>query len=377
MSKNNQVINNNIFSYILIGEYMKKLLLLLLCLTIFIPRISASTTTAYEYVLMDMDSGRVLESKNMNKPKLIASITKIMTCILAIENSNINETVTVDDSISKSYGSGIYISVGEEIKLIDLLYGLMLRSGNDAAIMISTYVSGSEEEFVKLMNQKAKELGMNNTIFYNSSGLDTSTIGNLSTAYDMALLTRYAMQNETYRNIVKTKKHTVKTNLKTYIWHNKNKLLSNDYITGGKTGYTERAKRTLVSTASKNNINLVVVTIQDSDDWNTHKTLYENTFNNYKSYLILNKNNFSVPADDYYDKLYIKNDYNLILKKNETKNIISHIKLQKLEYYEDNDQVGIAYIYVDNTLVHKENIYAKKITKENSVFSKIGKWFND
>ena len=348
---------------------MKKILLFLLCIFTFIPSISASTSTAYEYVLMDMDSGRVLQSKNMNTPKLIASITKIMTCILAIENANIEDTVTVDDSISKSYGSGIYISVGEEIKLIDLLYGLMLRSGNDAAIMISTYVSGSEEEFVKLMNKKAKELGMKNTIFYNSSGLDTSTIGNLSTAYDMALLTRYAMQNDIYRTIVKTKKHTVKTDLKTYIWHNKNKLLQYDYITGGKTGYTERAKRTLVSTASKDNLNLIVVTIKDSDDWNTHKTLYENAFNTYKSYHILNKNNFKVIGDNYYDKLYIKNDFNLILKKSETKNIVSHIKLKKIKNYKNGEEVGITYIYVGDTLVHEEPIYAKKIKSKRS------KWF--
>ena len=97
-----------------------------------------------------------------------------MTCIIAIENGNIEQIVTVDESVLKSYGSGIYISVGEEIKLLDLLYGLMLRSGNDAAIMISTYISGSEEEFVKLMNKKAKEIGMKNTIFYNSSGLDNT-----------------------------------------------------------------------------------------------------------------------------------------------------------------------------------------------------------
>ena len=215
---------------------MKKILLFLLCLSIFVPSINASTSTAYEYILMDMDSGGVIDGKNMHTPRLIASITKIMTCILAIENANINEIVKVDESVLKSYGSGIYISVGEEISLHDLLYGLMLRSGNDAAIMISTYVSGSEEEFVKLMNKKAKEIGMKNTIFYNASGLDTATIGNKSTAYDMAILTSYAMQNDTYKEIVKTKKHVVKTNLKTYVWHNKNKLLSYDYITGGKTG---------------------------------------------------------------------------------------------------------------------------------------------
>ena len=300
-----------------------------------------------------------------------------MTCILTIENGDLDEIVTVDDSISKSYGSGIYISIGEEIKLIDLLYGLMLRSGNDAAIMISTYISGSEEEFVKLMNKKAKEIGMKNTIFYNSSGLDNNTQGNLSTSYDMALLTKYAMQNDTYKQIVKTKKHTVKTNLKTYVWHNKNKLLSYDYITGGKTGYTEKAKRTLVSTASKNNINLIVVTIKDSDDWNTHKALYENIFNNYINYKILDKHTFKVEKDSYYDYLYIKNDIYVTMKQDETRNLVSHIKLEKKETYKSDEQVGIAYIYLDDTLIKKEPIYAKKIdkTKKETIFDKIRKWF--
>ena len=294
-----------------------------------------------------------------------------MTAIIAIENKDVNSIVKVDESVLKSYGSGIYISVGEEISLLDLLYGLMLRSGNDAAIMISTYVSGSEEEFVKLMNKKAKEIGMKNTIFYNSSGLDTETIGNKSTAYDMALITKYAMQNKVYREIVKTKKHIVKTNLKTYVWHNKNKLLSYDYITGGKTGYTERAKRTLVSTASKNNINLVVVTIQDSDDWNTHKSLYEKVFNNYKKIKVLNKKNFQVLKDNYYDKLYIKNDVYLTLKKGESKSLISHIKLEKKKNYKTGDKVGVNYIYLGNTLVAKEDIYAKKISNKKR------KWFNN
>ena len=349
---------------------MKKILLFLLCLFMFIPNISASTSTAYEYILMDMDSGRVIESKNMNTTRLIASITKIMTCILAIENANVEDIVKVDESLLKSYGSGIYISAGEEIKLIDLLYGLMLRSGNDAAIMISTYISGSEEEFAKLMNKKAKELGMKNTIFYNASGLDTTTIGNKSTAYDMAILTSYAMKNDIYKEIVKTKKHVVKTNLKTYVWHNKNKLLSYDYITGGKTGYTERAKRTLVSTASKDNMHLVVVTISDSDDWNTHKSLYEYAFNNYKSLKVLNKKNFKVLNDKYYDKLYIKNDVYLTLKKGESKSLISHIKLEKKKNYQDGDKVGINEIYLGDTLVHTDDIYAKRTTKK-----KIKKWF--
>lgn len=355
---------------------MKKVLLFSLLFFIGINYCNASTSTAYSYVLIDQDTGRVLESKNKDSPMLIASITKIMTCILAIENGNLDEIVIVDDSISKSYGSGIYISIGEEIKLIDLLYGLMLRSGNDAAIMISTHISGSEEEFVKLMNKKAKEIGMNNTIFYNSSGLDNNTRGNISTSYDMALLTKYAMQNDTYKEIVKTKKYTVKTNLKTYVWHNKNKLLSYDYVTGGKTGYTEKAKRTLVSTATKNNINLIVVTIKDSDDWNTHKTLYEKIFDNYINYKVLNKNTFKVEKDSYYDYLYIKNDVYITMKQDETHNLISHIKLEKKEDYEDGERVGTNYIYLDDVKVAAEPIYAKKITKkEGTIFDKIRAWF--
>jgi len=230
------------------------------------------------------------------------------------------------------------------------------------------------------MNKKAKEIGMKNTIFYNSSGLDNTTRGNLSTTYDMALLTKYAMQNATYKEIVKTKKHTVKTNLKTYIWHNKNKMLNYDYITGGKTGYTERAKRTLVSTSSKNNINLVVVTIKDSDDWNTHKTLHEKILNNYINYKVLNKNTFSIPTDTYYNNnLYIKEDVYITLKKDETKSLISHIKLEKRNNYQDGEKIGTNYIYLDDTLLKEIDIYAKKekTKKKLSLFKKIRKWFDD
>lgn len=351
---------------------MKKVLLFSLLFFLGINFTYASTSTAYSYVLMDMDTGRVIESKNKDTPMLIASITKIMTAIIAIENGNLDEVITVDDSISKSYGSGIYISVGEEIKLIDLLYGLMLRSGNDAAIMISTSIAGSEEEFVKLMNKKAKKIGMKNTIFYNSSGLDNTTQGNLSTSYDMALLTKYAMKNDIYREIVGTKKYTVKTNLKTYIWYNKNKLLSVDYVTGGKTGYTEKAKRTLVSTASKNNINLIVVTIKDSDDWNTHQTLYEKIFDNYVNYKVLNKSKFKIEKDYYYDYLYIKDDVYITLKQSETYNLIAHIKLLKKDDYQNDDQVGIYYIYLDDVLIKEIPIYAKKNESKNkNIFSKI------
>lgn len=345
---------------------MKKILLFSLFLFIGINNCYASIDSATEYILMDQTTGRVLSGKNYNTPMLIASITKIMTCLLAIESNKLEETVVVDETINEAYGSGIYIEVGEEIKLKDLLYGLMLRSGNDAALMVAKYVAKDVQTFVEKMNNKAKEIGMTNTIFVNPSGLDNTDAGNYSTAYDMALLTRYAMNYKEYREIVSTKSYTVKTNKKTYVWKNKNKLLNEKYITGGKTGYTEKAKRTLVSTASSNNMNFIVVTIRDSDDWNTHKDLYNYAFSNYIAYRILNKKTFNVIGDNYYNgTFYIKNDIYIPFKKTEVGNLIGKIELEKKENYQDNDRVGEYLIYLDEVLLYKENIYINKETNKN------------
>lgn len=346
---------------------MKKLLLFSLLFIFSMNNCYASTSTASQYILMDEVTGRVLKGKNYNTPMLIASITKIMTCLLAIESKKLDNTVVVDEVVNDSYGSGIYIEVGEEISLRDLLYGLMLRSGNDAALMIAKYVGGDVETFVNMMNNKAKEIGMTNTIFVNPSGLDNTDGGNYSTSYDMALLTRYAMKYNDYKKIVKTKSHTVKTNKKTYVWKNKNKLLSEDYITGGKTGYTEKAKRTLVSTASSDDMNFIVVTIRDSDDWNTHKDLYHYAFSNYMAYRVLNKKNFDVIGDTYYNgNFYIKNDIYIPLKKDEKTNLIGKIKLIKKDNYKTNDKVGEYDIYLNKMLIHKEPIYINKVVKNNN-----------
>lgn len=359
---------------------MKKIILFLSLFLIFVPKISASIDSASSYVLIDSTSKRVLLSKDMHSKRLIASITKIMTATIAIESGKAQEEVTVDESILKAYGSGIYIEVGEKIKLKDLLYGLMLRSGNDAAIMIAKFVAGSEESFVTMMNDKARELGMKNTIFYNASGLPTPH-GNYSSCYDMAILTSYAMQNKLYREIVSTKEYKVTSDKKTYLWKNKNKLLNYDYITGGKTGYTEESGRTLVSSANINDMDLIVVTIRDSDDWNTHLDLYNYAKDNYYGYKVLNKNKFKVLGDTYYHNstFYIKNDVYLPLKKEETKNLISHIILEKKKDYQSNEEIGINQIYLDNELMYEEKIYILKNnnTSKKNIFTKIKEWFND
>ena len=356
---------------------MKKILLFLFLFLIGLNNCYASTETANQYILMDQQTGRILAGKNYNNKALIASITKIMTAVIAIESGKLDKTITVDDIILKSYGSGIYIEVGEKLTLRELLYGLMLRSGNDAALMCAKYVGGTVDNFVKKMNEKAHELGMINTTFVNPSGLDNSDSGNYSTAYDMALLTKYAMKYEDYRKIVSTKSYTLKTNKKTYVWKNKNKLLNYDYVTGGKTGYTEKAKRTLVSTASRDNINLIVVTIRDSDDWNTHKSLYEETFANYKSYKFLDKNRFKISKDKYYKgKLYIKNDVYIPVREDELNKISGKVKLKKLSKYKNGTKVGKYQIYLDKSLLYEEDIYIKvKNSKKASKTSKIKELF--
>jgi len=354
---------------------MKKLwFMLLMLLPINVFSMSASSAIA-----MDLNTGRVLYGYNIEEAKLIASITKIMTAIIAIENGNLDKEIEVSDIIYEAYGSAIYIEVGEVITLKDLLYGLMLRSGNDAALVIAQTVSGSEEEFVYLMNEYATNLNMENTFFYNPHGLEESNgDANKSSALDMAKLTKYAMENKVFREIFKTKKHIVKTNYKTYVWHNKNKLLSLDYITGGKTGFTELARRTLVTTGSKNDMNIVVVTLNDPNDWEDHKSIYEKIFNSYKNYKIITEKEFQVKEDEYYkkDKLYIKNDYKMTLTEDELKKLTLNINLMKLDTYVDDTMVGYIEVILNNNVYHKEPIYVKKINIKEDLtwWQKFKRW---
>lgn len=351
---------------------MKKILLFLIFL---IPiRISAITTSARSAILMDMDSYRILYEKNIHEVKSVASISKIMTAVVAIESGHLDDEVTIGSEIKEAYGSSIYIKIGEKMTLRELLYGLMLRSGNDASLSIAKYVGGSVADFVKMMNEKATEIGMNNTTFNNPNGLDQEK-GNYSTAYDMALLTSYAMKLEDYKKIVSTKKYTLTTNKNVYSWINKNKLLSSyKYSTGGKTGFTEIAKRTLVSTASKDDINLVVVTLNDGNDWSDHKELFEYGFSNYTSYNLLKKGKINIYDDTYYEdyELYIKNDYKYLIENSENEILTFKYKLEKKRNIKSNDKIGTLNIYIGEEKIHEENIYVKQL-KDNkkSIIDKI------
>ncbi|MNO26843.1 D-alanyl-D-alanine carboxypeptidase DacB precursor [compost metagenome] len=243
---------------------------------------SSISTHARAAALIDVESGRLLYSSRGDEPMLIASLTKIMTALVAIENGDLHSKVKVGKNAFAKEGSSLFLKQGEEMSLEDMLYGLMLRSGNDAATAIAEHVGGSEEGFVYLMNAKAEELGLTNTHFANPHGLDAE--GHYSTANDLAVLTAYAMHNPVFKQIVKTPVKTADNPYEQwdYKWLNKNKMLRlYEGADGVKTGYTKKALRCLVSSATRDGQQLVAVTLNDGDDWNDHAALLDYGFNHY------------------------------------------------------------------------------------------------
>nr|WP_248930849.1 D-alanyl-D-alanine carboxypeptidase family protein [Paenibacillus hamazuiensis] len=269
------------------------------------------STHAEAAALIDVESGRLLYSQQGDKVMRIASLTKIMTAIVAIEHGKLTDKVKVGSSAYRKEGSSLYLKLGEEMTLENLLYGLMLRSGNDAATAIAEHVGGSLEGFVYLMNQKAAELGLKHSTFKNPHGLDED--GHRSSANDLAKLTAYALKNPVFAQIVGTKVRTAPNPYESwdYKWLNKNKMLDM-YLgaNGVKTGYTKLAGRCLVSSATRNGQQLAVVTLDDRDDWADHSRLLDYGFKYYPLSTVINKgdaapgtewvagNSFKYPASD-------------------------------------------------------------------------------
>lgn len=241
---------------------MRKLFIFVLTCTIFFTSSFAATSLAINAtsaIAIDSDSLRILYEKNAFSKKPMASTTKIMTIIIAIENNSLDDIVTISQKAANTGGSSAHLKTGKKIKLEELLYGLMLKSGNDAAVAIAEHTSGSVEEFAKLMNDKAIELGALNTNFVTPHGLDTNN--HYSTAYDMAVITSYALKNPVIAKIVSTKEKTMyfEDGSSVYL-SNTNKLLSTyDGANGVKTGYTGMAGKCLIGSANKNNWQVITV----------------------------------------------------------------------------------------------------------------------
>lgn len=328
--------------------------------------------SAASAVLIEQKTGRVLYEKDAHTKRRIASITKIMTAVLAIESGKMNQYVKVSEKATHAEGSSVYLKPGEKIKLSDLVYGLMLRSGNDTAVAIAEYVGGSVDGFAYLMNQKAREIGMFDTHFSNPHGLDDHE-DHYSSAYDMAILMRYAMHDKTFAKISGTKVHRAPNPTEAWdrVWKNKNRLLTKyKYATGGKTGYTKRAKRTLVTTATKGDMSLIAVTLNDSNDWDDHISMYEDGFRNYDMAEIVEKGKINVTTNKVYkNHLFVKKSIVYPATSEEMDLFSVKYKLNKPEKKWSNGKkteqiVGKAAVYLDGRVVTETPIYYQNEKEE-------------
>ena len=247
----------------------------LLAAVLFFPsRVNA--VSAENALVLDAQTQRVLYEKKADERCLIASTTKIMTALIICEQCNVLDRVRIPKEAVGIEGSSMYLQQGEVLTVQDLLYGLMLHSGNDAAVALAIYCGGTVEGFAQLMNDKARVLGLTNTHFENPNGLDSP--GHYSTARDMAILSAYAMQNTIFAKTVSTKSVTAGKRILT----NHNKLLWRvEGADGVKTGYTKAAGRILVSSTTRQGRQLIVVTMNDPNDWADHAALIEQGFGEY------------------------------------------------------------------------------------------------
>ncbi|MCX8129932.1 MAG: D-alanyl-D-alanine carboxypeptidase [Clostridia bacterium] len=238
-------------------------------------------------IVIDTESGRVIYEKNAYSKRAIASTTKIVTAILALENGNLDDEVTVSKRAASVWGSTIKLKEGQKLKLRELLYGLMLNSGNDAAIAIAEHIGGTVENFCEMMTKKAHDLGAKNSSFKSPHGLDMD--GHYSTAYDLAVIARYALKNKTFSNIVRTQIASIPgRNL-----HNTNEMLyAYQGADGVKTGYTGKAGRCLVTSATRNNWRIISVTLGSptrNARAQSSKSILDYAFENYKLHKLISK----------------------------------------------------------------------------------------
>ncbi|MBQ6867488.1 MAG: D-alanyl-D-alanine carboxypeptidase [Clostridia bacterium] len=247
---------------------MKKLLCIFLIWGIFAQLCCA--ISAESYALYDVFKGEFIAGENIDKHMLFASTTKIMTALVALELYDVEEIVKIKREWTGVEGSSMYLKPDEEVSVKALLYGLLMASGNDAAVALASLHTGHQEDFVTLMNARAIGIGAQSTFFENPNGLDGKN--HLTTAHDLALITAEAMKNETFRQIVAT----TAIEIEGRFFSNHNKLLKmDDSIIGVKTGYTRKAGRCLVSCADKGGRQYIAVTLKAPDDWDDHLSLYE------------------------------------------------------------------------------------------------------
>lgn len=348
---------------------MKIIKAILLSFTIAIIAISIPKTlkvkadSAYGIVVMEKLSGRILFSENETEKLPMASTTKILTAITVIENFDLNKVIEVPSGFKGVEGSSVYLKSGERYTAKDLLYGLMLRSGNDCAeILASSFCK--REDFILLMNQVATKFGAKNSNFTNPHGLHDEN--HFTTAEDLANITRFALNNPVFKKIVSTKKYVateLKSNEKRF-WQNKNKMLFLfDGATGVKTGYTVKAGRCLVSSAERNGMELICVVLNVYDMFERSKNLLDKAFSEYKLIKLVSKDkfNYKLPDEDLnYHYLYIESDFYYPIANSEKINIELNLPKSIKKNHQSKQKVGEIKIYSLKQLIFCQNIYTLK-----------------
>ena len=345
---------------------------------------------AISAVIVDGDTGRILWGKNENKPMAMASTTKIMTALVALENCDITKETTVSKNATLASPVKMHLAVGEKLTIEQLLYAMMLQSYNDSAVAVAEAVGGSVEKFCTMMNEKAKEIGCSDTVFETPNGLDKGN--HHSTAEDMSKIGVYALKNQNLMKIMNTRDYTFKSSKTTYSFVNKDRLLSEyEGAIGMKTGFTGKAGHCFVGAANRGDITLVSVglasgwgTAGKSRKWIDTKALLNYGFNNYKKYSIINgseKMNISIDkAEKEIAELKYEDSVDLLLSENEKANLKIENELPQnitapINY---GDSVGIGKIYTGNTLlktvkiISAENI--EKIGVEYNIKKLINQW---
>ncbi len=341
--------------------------------------LKAKAISAKAYIAINADTGGVILGENINLKLSMASTTKIMTSLILAEQNTPDKTVLITDEMVKTEGTSMGLKSGYTVTYKDLLYGMLLSSGNDAANAAAIAISGSIKNFTVLMNKKAKALGMKNTNFDTPSGLDSDR--HFSTCYDMAILTKEALKNNSFKNAVSLKQVTVcfKEPKITVTLKNHNKLLEYDYIKGVKTGFTKKSGRCLVSFAEKENKRVIAVTLKDPDDWKDHKELLDESLLKLYNYNIssedLGIDNTVAVVNGNADRVEVKiPDINISLTNEERKNISYKINIKKILYAPvfKNNTVGSIDYYLNGKKVSAFNIKTvSDISKTNTSFFKI------
>ena len=269
----------------------KSIILLLAFLLISAVYPGSSKAQGSSYAVIDAKNGRLLAGSGEHDKLPIASLTKMWTAVVVADEVDLTEETKISSNAATQEGSSLYLKTGTDMRVDVLLYGLMLRSGNDAAVALAEHAGGSVSGFVKLMNEKAKLMGLKDTVFKNPSGLHHDE--HLSTAYDTALMLKIAMENKELRPILTARNFKQKG---TY-WENKHKLVRLDELAiAGKTGYTKKAGRTLATYFKDGDEEVIVVTLNQSNDWQMHKQLAQDAFSQHEKVQVIQKGSYDLPG---------------------------------------------------------------------------------